>query len=167
MIEKMEDLGLEDLFEKYIKEIEENKDKEQDMKKLHQQAADNYIAGVDAILQEKLGLSLNTMKENLAQKLQEKARELTLNMRNIAPHADYSKLLEDNDSMANFLKSDAYEIKNWKLRGIRQGAEDSKFSHLFKFSFDNIAVDQGETLNGIIFINKNGKIKHSMIKIDE
>ena len=115
-------------------------------------------------IQTKLGTSLDQMKDALSKSVQERAEELTLDFVNIAPMGDYEKLLEDNDSMAQFLKEEAHKPEHWKLESIFVNAVNKE---LLSFVFKNIAVDDGEGFEGFVFITKRGKIKHSFAQVKE
>lgn len=133
MIEKIEDLKLNDLDSK----------------------ADDFLNQIDKILQEKLNVSFATLKEKIIPYIQSHAEELSLQFPNIAPKGDYSKLIEDNDGMADFLKS--LKVEDFRLSAI---AEEDKFD-LFKFIFVCDAIDDGTSLEAFTYITKAGKIKHS------
>lgn len=113
---------------------------------------------IAAKVQEKMGVSFGQMQEALAKSLVDRAEEMTLEMMNIAPHGDYEKLIEDNDGMADFLKTEAQKPENWKLYGIK--SSDVK-KDLISFVFVNMAVDDGDKLQGFVFVSKTGKIKHA------
>lgn len=112
----------------------------------------------------KLGTTIDSMKEKLSQWIVEHAEELTLDMRNIAPLGDYEKLIEDNDGMAEFLKTEAHKPEHWKLYRLRMSDVNKQ---LIQFVFANLAVDEGETLQGFVFSNKTGIIRHAFASVDE
>lgn len=115
-------------------------------------------------VQEKLGTSLGLMQEALSKATIERAEEFTLELPNIAPHGEYEKLIEDNDGMAEFLKTEAHKPENWKLYGIKMS--DVK-KELISFVFHNMAVDDGESFTGFVFVTKMGKIKHAFAQVEE
>jgi len=125
---------------------------------------DDTAETVAVKVQEKLGTSLGLMQERLSTVLINKAEELTLELPNIAPLGDYEKLIEDNDGMAEFLKTEAHKPEHWKLYGLR--SSDVK-KDLISFVFVNMAVDTGETIKGFVFTNKTGKIKHAFAQVEE
>lgn len=125
---------------------------------------EDIVETVAVKIQEKLGTSLGLMQEALAKALIERAEETVLEMRNIAPHGDYDKLIEDNDGMADFLKNEAQKPENWKLYGIK--ISDIK-KDLISFAFVNIAVDEGDTMQGFVFVSKGGKIKHAFPVVEQ
>jgi len=118
--------------------------------------AEDYLEKINSILQEKLGVGFKEIKSPLIDYVKSHAEELSLSFPNIAPHGDYSKMIEDNDGMSNFLKS-LENLDDWKVLSID---EDTKFN-LLKFSFVSIAVDDGDSLEGFTYLSKDGKIKHS------
>jgi hypothetical protein len=141
MIEKFEDLGLN--------KISKGLEKEELREKLN------------SLLRENLNISLVEMEEALNVALVKQAEELTLDLPNIAPFNDYQKLLEDNDQMAEFLKTQAAESKNWDIFRIELDVKE-----LLKFSFHNLAVDDGTSLIGLVFVSKGGKIRHAFSVVD-
>lgn len=143
MIESVEDLGL--------KVLDDIKEPEEVLKKLNE------------ILTEKLGHSLEDIKKPLLEHVKSHAEELALELPNIAPFGDYGKLLEDNDGMANFLKTDAADPKHWLINLI---SGDDKFEQLIRVVFKCLAVDDGDTLKGTVFISKAGVIRHAFAQVN-
>jgi len=135
-----------------IKDLELEKIEKGDLKKLEE------------IIQEKLGISFLSMSERLSNNLKDKAEELTLSFRNIAPNGDYSQLLEDNDSMATFLKESASNVDNWNILGLDPVQGHPELIH---FTFGNKGVDDGQTLTGHVFINKSGVVRHSFVSVED
>lgn len=131
MIDNFEDLGLDDKDE---------------------------MPQVEQKIQEKLGLTVAEMKAALGDYVQGHAEELTHEFVNMAPLGDYSKLLEDNDSMSEFLKTEGFKSEHWELRGIR--ASDVQ-KNLLSFEFANKSVDDGESFQGFVYVSFQGKIKHA------
>jgi hypothetical protein len=143
MIDSIKDLGLDEV----LKEVEEG---ELDQK-------------LDVLLQEKLGLSLTEMKAALHDSVKNRAEELALDLPNIAPYNDYGAMLEDNDSMASFLRDEASKLENWLIYSIQ---EDHKNNTLLKFTFLNKAVDDGKILEGLVFTNKSGVLRHAFAQVN-
>ncbi|CAB4196835.1 hypothetical protein UFOVP1290_355 [uncultured Caudovirales phage] len=141
MIESVKDIGLDEL----------------DLK------AEDLFEKVSAKLKEALGLSLDEIRAPLIESVKNRAEELTLDMPNIAPYNAYDKLIEDNDGMAEFLKTEASKSENWILSHIQ---EDSKNNTLLKFHFLNQAVDDGKSFVGLVFVSKSGKIRHAFAQSD-
>ena len=113
---------------------------------------------VDIKLQEKLGLSVASLQDILSKWLLDNAETLTLDFANIAPLGNYENLLEDNDGMANFLKSEAHKPEHWILHAVRMSPNDKH--NLIVFDFVNKAVDDGDVLKGLVFVSLQGKVKH-------
>jgi hypothetical protein len=113
---------------------------------------------VEQKVQYKLGIAVSEMKAALANYVQGHAEELSLEFVNIAPLGDYGKLLEDNDSMAEFLKSEGFKSEHWELRGIRMSDVQK---NLLSFEFANKSVDDGEVFQGFVYVSFQGKIKHA------
>lgn len=118
----------------------------------------DVLKKLDEILTEKLGHSLEDIKKPLLEYVKSHAEELALELPNIAPFGDYGKLLEDNDGMANFLKTDCAEPKHWLVYLI---SGDDKFDQLIRVVFKCLAVDDGEALKGTVFVSKAGVIRHA------
>lgn len=115
-------------------------------------------------VQEKLGISIETMKESLSKVTIDRAEEFTLEFPNIAPLGDYDKLIEDNDGMAEFLKNEAHKSEHWKLTGLKISEVKGD---LISFIFANMAVDDGTTFKGFVFVSTTGKIKHAFAQVEE
>lgn len=146
MINSIKDLGLDEVLKDFdnleAHEIEEK---------------------ISAILQEKLNIDLGILRNSLCESIKKRAEELALDLPNIAPYNDYGKLLEDNDSMASFLRDEAAKPENWLLSSLQ---EDNKNKSLIKFYFANKAVDDGHVLEGLVFVNKSGIIRHAFAQVD-
>jgi len=171
-IQTIKDLGIDRLDHEYyeatMKFISENKAGERDMEKLKKDAYDvchpPYAEKLNQIMKDKLGVSLIEMKEVLSKKTIERAQDLTVEMKNIAPYADYSKLIENNDEMAEFMRTEGHKWENWKVKSI---AQDPKFTPLLKVQFQNSSVDEGSTIFGTVFVSKSGIVRHSMVQASE
>lgn len=118
---------------------------------------------VDAALQEKMGLSIASLTEQVCNSIKIRAEEVALDLPNIAPYGDYGAMLEDNDSMSEFLKTEASKPENWKLTKIHV---DHKNENLIKFLLMCKAVDDGDVLQGLVFTNKSGEVRHSFCQVD-
>ena len=141
MIESIADLGLDDL------DLE----------------AEDLEEKLNTILLEKLGVGLVEIKSSLHESVKNRAEELALDLPNIAPYGDYGAMLEDNDSMATFLREEASKLESWLLYSLQQ---DHKNETLIKFTFYNKAVDDGKVLLGLVFVSKSGKLRHSFAQVD-
>jgi len=146
MINSIDDLGLDEALK--------------DFDKL---AAHEIEKIIDLALQEKLNIGLDNLRSSLSESVKNRAEELALDLPNIAPYNDYGKLLEDNDSMSAFLRDEAAKPENWLLLSLH---EDSKNKNLIKFAFANKAVDDGRVLEGFVFVNKSGVIRHAFAQVD-
>jgi hypothetical protein len=149
MIEKFEDLGFGALDEEVEGEPAPTSIEEYNNQRM---------AKAEAIIKEKLGLSVDELKQRLSSYVVANAEELTLTLVNIAPLGDYSKLLEDNDGMAEFLKSEAHKVEHWKLNKISPSDVNDK---LLSFEFANDSIDDGESFQGFVFVSFQGKIRHA------
>lgn len=126
------------------------------------QADDNgelKTAGIlEKIIKDNLNVSLEELKNSLSSYVVASAEELTHEFVNIAPLGDYSKLLEDNDSMAEFLKSEAHKAEHWKLTEIKLSDVNNS---LISFVFRNESIDDGDVFKGFVFTSAEGKVKHA------
>lgn len=114
-------------------------------------------------LKEKLGLTVEDLLEPLCKAVGERAEEVVLSLPNIAPYGDYGAMIEDNDGMAEFVKKEAVKPETWALHSIM---DDSSNKTLLKFTFKNKCVDDGEVLQGLVFVSKSGKIRHAFAQVD-
>lgn len=131
MIEKFEDLGLT--------------------------SEDNEEEKIDKKIQEKLNISLSDMKIALSEAIKKTADDIVVDIINIIPFGDYEKILEDKKDMSKFLIDEASKPEYWKLDHIKWTLE----SGLLKFLFACDAVDDGDSFQGIVFVSKNGRIRHA------
>lgn len=112
----------------------------------------------DAEIKEKLGIQVIDLQNSISEYVKNKAEELSLTFVNIAPMGDYGLLLEDNDSMTDFLRTEASKAEYWKLMTVI----DNPNNHaLLQFTFLCTAVDDGDVLKGHVFVSKSGIIRHA------
>jgi hypothetical protein len=138
-----------------IKEITEELDKIWDFK-----TKEEANVFVESLFVDKLGIPLDELKAKLSNVCVAKAEEATVEMKNIAPLGDYSKLIEDNIGMANFLKEEAHKPEHWKLSSVFAAS----LPRTVAVEFKNDAVDDGNTFDGFVYLSFNGKIKHAFIQ---
>lgn len=119
---------------------------------------------IDLKLKEKLNVGLSDMKSAIASYVESHAEEIALQLPNIAPNGDYSKLIEDNDDMANFLKKEVIKPEGWILI---LASDHDQHKNLLAFEFISKAVDEGETLKGLVFVSKSGVIRHAFVSVNE
>lgn len=118
----------------------------------------DLVEQITALLQEKLGVSVEQMTTALSEWMVAHAEEMTLDIPNIAPHGQYDKILENNDDMANFLKTEAHKPENWKMFSLGRTKDKPP---MLEVIFINTAVDDGETMHGYVFLGLSGKIRHA------
>lgn len=118
---------------------------------------------IDKVLQEKLGIGLSEMAKALSDSLLERTEELAEELMNIAPYGDYSKLMEETDSITKFLQDEASKPENWKIQFIEAKKEKDQ---LIEFVFFNKAVDDGDILKGFVFVGLSGKIRHAFAQVN-
>jgi len=116
------------------------------------------IEEVEKKIQEMLGVSVLEMRQALSSYVLDKAEDLTHEFVNVAPMGDYGKLLEDNDSMADFFKTEAHKTEHWLLKEV---APSDVNKELITFRFANDAVDDGDIFTGFVYVSMLGKIKHA------
>ena len=120
------------------------------------------VEQIEAYVQEKLGMNFSEVKARLSSNVKDKAEELTHEFTNIAPYGEYDKMLEDNDSMADFLRAEAAKDENWllqELQVVKSGGQD-----MLQCMFVNKSVDDGTSLEGHVFLSKTGKIRHAFVQ---
>jgi hypothetical protein len=138
MIEKVEDLGLGD--------------------KLTSEETDQ-------ILKEKLGLTLADMAGALQTYTQDHAAELAANYIIIIPHGDYGCLIDDPNKITLFILEEASKPESWKAKTLRLH-NDKKQPPMLKITFANKAVDEGDSMEGYVFVSFAGKILHAFVQGD-
>lgn len=117
----------------------------------------------DSKLQEKLGLSVADMKVALSKYINDKAEELSLTFVNIAPFGDYGLLIEDNEEMAKFLKTEASNPDHWNLESSLNSPDNQS---LLQFTFYCAAVDDGDLFKGHVYVSKSGAIRHVFAQVN-
>jgi|SRR5579859_612883 len=125
----------------------ENDTKEQFLDKVKNKLGDNCVI---------------EMQNALSKSVIKRAEELSVDCINIAPFGAYNKILEEKDLIINFLKTEAHKPDYWNLFRL----EFNPIKELIVFYFYNSSVDTGETLSGLVFTTKTGKIKHAFAKIE-
>lgn len=159
MIESFDDLGLN--------EIEFVEDIEGPIQPIdYEEARKDYHKRIDARIQEKLGLSFEQLKSQLSDYTVAHAEEIAQEFPNMAPLGDYSKFIEDNDGMADFLKSEAHKPEHWHIEKIKN-SDHKAMPKMVIFGFGNNAVDDGSTFKGFIYVSFEGKIKHAFSQAEE
>ena len=113
---------------------------------------------VDKKLQESIGLTLKECQEALSNCLLIRAEEVLPELPSVAPYGDYDKLMEDPETIQNFLETEAYKPENWDVEFFYHRKEQDK---LAEFVFYNKAVDDGDVLKGFVFVGLSGKIRHA------
>src|SRR5574338_1142003 len=153
MIESFDDLGLNDIemFEDIEGPVQPRP---------YEEVRAEYHQKVDARIQEKLGVSFEQLKSHLSDYTIANAEEIAQEFPNMAPFGDYSKFIEDNDGMADFLKSDAHKPEHWQIERIKN-SDHKAMPKMVVFVFGNDAVDDGSSFKGFIYVSFEGKIKHA------
>jgi hypothetical protein len=110
---------------------------------------------VDQKIKDKLGIDLLKIREALSECVKSRAEEMSLDILNIVPFGNYRDMIENNEEIAKFLKEEAHKAEHWKLHFIKLD------NNLIKFYFMCMAIDEGETFEGSVFVSKSGKIRHA------
>lgn len=113
------------------------------------------------ILQDNLKVSLEDCVVQLNSFLRDRSQDVLKDMFNLAPYGDYSKYTEDLGVILNFLQNEAAQAKNWKVNFSLLRKKDDE---LIELIFNNIAVDDGDILQGYVFIGLSGKIRHAFVQ---
>jgi len=117
---------------------------------------------LNSLLKEQLNVSLDEIIDNLSLSVKAKATEIAEQFFNIAPHGDYSLLLEDKKDMADFIAGEACVPRHWVLKAMINDKNEST-----RFIFANDAVDDGKTFKGYVIVNSSGRILHSFAQAEE
>lgn len=159
MIEKFEDLGID--------EIELFEDIEGPVQPIpYEELHKEYLAKIDARVQERLGISFDAMKQLLSEYTSSHSEEMALELVNISPFGDYGKLIEDNDGMSDFLKTEAHKIEHWSINSIKP-VDKKGMPNMITFRFQNASVDEGKSVFGYVYVNFEGKVKHAFAQGDD
>jgi hypothetical protein len=117
---------------------------------------------VQAVIEEQLKVKFSDLKELLNTSLRDSAANIASNFMVITPFGDYSKLLEDQPAMTEFLRTKAAQTENWIPYYIGL-SQDPKLPNMLQMLFLNKAVDEGEEVVGYIFLNYEGKVLHAFV----
>lgn len=120
---------------------------------------------LDQLLQEKLGIGFSAMIESLCLYVKERAEELARNFNSVIPYQDYGKYLEGQDKIANFFRKEATKPENWKPYSF-SAKESDKQPPMFEVIFYNLAVDEGDSMTGFVYVGLNGQIRHAFVHGD-
>lgn len=154
MIEKVEDLGLDNILDEILET-----DIEGPPRPLTKEIfSREYLAAIDKCLNEKLDVSLAQCRDLLSAYTVENSMRLTQEFVNIAPHGDFGMLLEDMDSMSDFLAKDGHKAEYWKFKDIKL---TDGYKNLLTIHFQNSAVDNGDVFDGFVYVSFSGKIRHA------
>lgn len=118
---------------------------------------------LDAIFQEKLGIGFINMVIALSESLHDRAEEIASQFLVMTPNGDYTRLIEDQDKMAQFLRQEAGKGENWHPVYIGT-SRDPKLPNMIEVLFANKAVDDGDALMGYVFLNYSGKMLHVFVQ---
>jgi hypothetical protein len=116
---------------------------------------------IDNVLREKMGIGFAECSQALCDSLKARAEEVAQELPSLAPHGDYSKMTEDPEAIATFLRDEAAKPENWDIDLI-QVKKDS--SQLMEMVFVNKTVDDGDILRGFVFVGLSGKIRHAFVQ---
>lgn len=132
-----------------------------DISELNLEQTDDLEA-INLKVKEKLGVEISTMIDKLSEYVKEKAEVLSNKFINIIAYGDYSRILESQSDIINFLKDEASKPENWKMIYVAP-YEDTD---LIQFAFDNSSIDDGDVFQGFVFLSKSGKIRHFFAQLN-
>jgi hypothetical protein len=125
-------------------------------------AEDATYEDAQAVIEEKLQIKFSDIIELLNDSLKERAKDIAENFLVMTPFGDWSKILEEQSKIINFLKTKAAQAENWKATYIGI-SRDPKLPNMVEILFANEAVDEGDILLGYVFLNYSGKIRHLFV----
>lgn len=141
-IEKIEDLELPKFKADYSSSKQENEEK---------------TNALYAKINEALGTSVPEMKCYISDWVRSNSTALAKKFPVIAPYNDYSKMIEEQLELAEFISKECIKYDTWYLKAIQ--LSDMR-PNLIQFSFSSGAVDDGDALTGNVFVSFNGVVKH-------
>lgn len=115
-------------------------------------------------IKEKLGISIDDMRNVISEYLKKNAETMAEGFRNIAPMGRYGDLIEDRNEMISFIRDEASKPEYWELRGCEPTHSNPI---LIKFSLSCTAIDDGENCFGFVFSDFSGKIKHAFAQSED
>lgn len=118
--------------------------------------SENLDELISDFLKESIGVRLSDLKDKLEISLKDNVAAIASEITTLAINGDYSLLLEDYNSIISFLSTEACKSENWQIAMI-----SVHNTSLLKFLFTNKIVDDGNSIKGVVFVNKDGGIKHS------
>jgi hypothetical protein len=119
-----------------------------------------------------VGSSVEEMITKLETRLQLKADTLAVEIPFIAPLTDpeeatydYDNLVYGYDSKADYLKSVASQKQFWCVKEAEYIDQDDVMGpDIIKVSFANVSFNKAEDMEGVVFVNKRGKIRHALVR---
>jgi hypothetical protein len=115
------------------------------------------------ILEDKLHIKFTDLIEQLNDSLKERAKDIAGNFLVLTPFGDWSKILEEQPKIVNFLKTKAALPENWHATYIGT-SRDAKLPNMVEILFQNDAVDEGDVLMGYVFLSYAGKVLHLFVR---
>lgn len=116
-----------------------------------------------AIVKEKLGIGFPEMAAHLSTHLGERADEVAQDFVTLIPYGDYDKLLEGDDKIANFLRTEAVKVESWVAYKIFADDTLKGYPEMIQITFRNQAVDEGGSLIGYVWVSYAGVVRHVSI----
>jgi len=159
MIEKYEDLGLEEI--ELIEDIEGPI-----QPRPYQEIVEDYISRVESRLKDKLGVTFEQLKRMLSEYTIANAEELTHEFVNIVGFGDYDNFFQEDGDKIKFLKTEAHKPEHWLFKDVRP-TDVKKAPKLLTIAFSNKSVDDGDSFFGYAYVNFNGEIKHVFTQGDD
>lgn len=118
---------------------------------------------VDQLLRTQTGTGFSECQTALTAALKERVDEIVEDLPYLSPHGDYSKMMEDRDLIRDFLLNEAAKDEHWKIHFLEMR---KKSDTLIELVFFNTAVDDGDSLKGLVFLGMSGKIRHCFPQVN-
>ena len=115
-------------------------------------------------LKQASSVSLDDVVVQLAQSLVEKIDEIGQAPRAIAPFGDWAKIIEGTPKIKAFMLEECVKPETWKLVSM---ARHDNNENIYKLYFANVAVDDGDSVGGVAYVTKSGKIKLAFAQGEE
>ncbi len=122
------------------------------------------IEEIEALIKNKFNLNFSDILSHLSASVLTRASELANTFVSIVPYNDYGKYMEDPDEMSQFIANEVSKIENWKFEELYFAGENNS---LLEFIFASLAIGDGNECKGYVFVDENGKIKHSFAQNED
>ena len=128
---------------------------------IHEQVKEMAIAKLHSTLKELATVEVGDLIPILCEDVKERAGTMANGFRTIAPYGEWSSIIEGEDKIKNFILSECSKSENWEISGVVPHKTNKS---IVKVYFANKAVDDGDKVEGVVFITTSGKIKHAFVQ---